>query len=273
MATRVIVVAGGGNAVGCEVDSEGNERDGAGRAGWLPGEERVDSQVLYNYLVSERRPDDSGGWFADNGEGRLDNIGPVCRDGKTQFGCEITLGRKLFRSGCQPLVVVKLAKAGTTLDGDWNSSRPDGLYQLLKRRLEAVMHTLREQNQPPILSGVFWFQGESDRMLANTEQRYYDNLKRFIAGFRRDFNVPQLPFVLSGIYLPEDTEPDPQSSFRMRWEAIVDAQQRVATEDISCRFVDTFGFPLENNNYFLNTKGVEMLGEESAKAFLSLRRF
>jgi hypothetical protein len=71
--------------------------------------------------------------------------------------------------------------------------------KLYPQALEHVRSSLAEldrKKKPDRIEGFMWHQGENDMFKEDFKARYADNLKSFIASWRRDLKAPQLKFYI-----------------------------------------------------------------------------
>ncbi|HWL52358.1 MAG TPA: sialate O-acetylesterase [Chthoniobacteraceae bacterium] len=68
--------------------------------------------------------------------------------------------------------------------------------------LETAFHDLTEQGDTPVLSGLFWFQGETDQYIeeSHVDDRYYHDFLAFRDAIKEDFKAPNLPVSLAVVY-------------------------------------------------------------------------
>jgi hypothetical protein len=95
---------------------------------------------------------DSPQWAEVNASGDLSWI----------FGPEIGLARELWTLRHQPVTIVKAAMGGSSLQYAWRPSRPGGLFSSMVGKVLNTMRTDGAAGQFDVLSGFYWYQGESD---------------------------------------------------------------------------------------------------------------
>lgn len=151
---------------------------------------------------------------------------------------------------------------------DKEDMRPYGQHRLAKWGLgRAVPATLfneliRSFGQLP-LTGVVWYQGESntENISQATEYRFW--LENLISAYRRHFNNPDLPFIV--IQLPVYDPGMPES--RKAWKILQDTQEAVANNTTRTVIVDIKDLGDLNNIHPVRKKEV---GVRTAKAVSKL---
>lgn len=119
----------------------------------------------------------SGYSFADREQMTLDNSG---------VGPGLFIGKYLYEKTGVPQGLIACAFGGTCMN-DWmpENTTPTSMYQTMLRRFHACGGNVR---------GMFWYQGESDlNWVCN--MAFTDNMIRFVSALRKDFGLPELPFV------------------------------------------------------------------------------
>ena len=125
----------------------------------------------------------------------------------------------------------------------------------------------------PELAGFVWFQGIADAASPSFSAAYADNLKGFIQDVRRQFNAPDLPFVVAAIG---------QHGERMRdgQRAIHVAQMAIANELPNVASIDTVPFYFPNDespggrewDFHRNAATFLLTGEAMGKAMVELQK-
>jgi len=120
-----------------------------------------------------------------------------------------------------------------------------------------ALDALRAQGDTPVLSGMFWVQGEADATVAATGAAYAQNLARFVRRVREQFGVPGLPIVCARI-LPYQTRP---GSVAVR-QALDDADQNSGSPAALTGVftVHTEGLGVNADSVHFNTPGQLGLG-------------
>jgi hypothetical protein len=84
--------------------------------------------------------------------------------------------------------LIPCADGGTSLD-DW---AVDGVL------FENAVFQAKLAQRTSILSGILWHQGENDSF-AGRSDFYYDKLSVIVEAFRKELNVPEIPFIAGGL--------------------------------------------------------------------------
>ncbi|HWL51451.1 MAG TPA: sialate O-acetylesterase [Chthoniobacteraceae bacterium] len=125
--------------------------------------------------------------------------------------------------------------------------------------LEAAFHDLRARGDTPVLSGIFWFQGETDQYIPQSrrDDRYYHDILAFRDAIAEDFQVSHLPLALAVVY---EGRGGPTSK---NLQAIRD-QQIALGERPDIRTYETIGLP-RNDGVHLSESAAQRLGADMAK--------
>jgi hypothetical protein len=177
---RVFIFAGQSNMVG----SHSRVND-ISRFPPFAGLDQPQPKVLFSYKLGRENMETSGGWIP---------MQPT----RDYFGPELSFARKVSQSIGSPIAVIKVASGGTTLGKDWNPDMPEG-FKLYPLALEHVRASLAELDRKKIayrIEGFFWHQGENDMFDKAFKPAYADNLRNFVACWRRDLNLPNLRFYI-----------------------------------------------------------------------------
>jgi carbohydrate esterase-like sialic acid-specific acetylesterase len=113
--------------------------------------------------------------------------------GKTQprgFGPEISFGAEMAKRLKAPVGIIKLARGGTSLAGDWNTEKRGSLYAKLAKTVQAAKKT-----RPLRIVGMLWQQGGADAKAEKMAAAYAGNLACLAQRARKDFGSPTMPFV------------------------------------------------------------------------------
>ncbi|MFM7130650.1 MAG: sialate O-acetylesterase, partial [bacterium] len=177
---RVFIFAGQSNMVGSHsrvVDIK--------RFPPFAGLDKPQANVLFSYKIGREQMLTSDGWTA---------LQPTT----DYFGPELSFGKIVSQNVEDPIAIIKIASGGTTLGEDWNPDQPGG-FKLYPLALEHIRKSLAELDRKQVayrLEGFMWHQGENDMFSKVFKPIYAENLKNFIASWRRDLNAPQLRFYI-----------------------------------------------------------------------------
>ena len=98
------------------------------------------------------------------------------------FGPEIGLARGLYVAGHRHLLIVKVATDGSSLARDWLPGEDD--YRRLLSSVASAERWSRTAGWAPVVSALYWYQGETDAMNAAWAENYAANLKTLLASAR-----------------------------------------------------------------------------------------
>ena len=178
------------------------------------------------------------------GEGKPLDTTRVANHTAKKFGAEYLFGPELFfgikmseKYPNHKIVLIKRARGGMSLYGAWNPDwtlekatliKEDKQPKLYSEFVEYSKNVLSKLTNYEIL-GMLWVQGESDSgKKGGTKPResYEYNLKNLIQNVRKDFNKPELPFLM----------------FQVGTGKVVKAMKKTAKEDKNVVLI-----PQENN--------------------------
>ena len=189
------------------------------------------------------------------------------------FGPELCLGYRLAEAFPNAnIALVKHAKGGTKLTTEplgyettgWHpgTSPADAdsfgaEFAAFAQTVTNALAALRAQGDTPLLSGVFWVQGEADATSATAGAAYGTNLAHFVRRVREQFDAPDLPFVCARI-LPYQARP---GSVAVR-QALADADQNSGSPAAlpGVFTVHTEGLGVNTDAVHFNTPGQLALG-------------
>jgi lysophospholipase L1-like esterase len=125
----------------------------------------------------------------------------------------------------------------------------------------------------PELAGFVWFQGIDDAGSPAFSTAYGDNLKAFIQDVRKEFNAPELPFVVAALGQHGD-------SMRAGQRAVHTAQMAIAGQLPKVASIDTIPFFFPNDqspggrewDFRHNAESFLLIGEAMGKAMVELQK-
>jgi len=241
---RVFLVAGQSNAAG-----RGNSSD-------LPTSP-VNLQVVQEDVD-----------FYEGTSGPLKNLEPG-----TQFGPEITLGRRLAdlssSDASSRIAILKYARGGTDLENQWRgggdaTTTGDGSEYLIFQTTVTNGLAALAAAYPGAritIEGAVWVQGERDAR-QGYHNEYEANLTAFIADFRQTYG-DGLPFVVVRLSSGQTNLP------LANLIGVRDAQTAVANADPRAPLVDSDSFGLQSDNLHFDALGQQQIGVASALALAS----
>lgn len=124
------------------------------------------------------------------------------------FGPEIGLGNRLAEiNPGRNIALIKHARGGSSLVGDWNPTGTGGEHwNLFTQTVDAAIQALIDDGHTPVIRGMAWQQGEADAGSSTAGPAYGSNLNQFIGAVRTEFNAPEMQFVY-GTILQTDSKP------------------------------------------------------------------
>jgi hypothetical protein len=176
------------------------------------------------------------------------------------FGPEVTFGSEMAKGLKRPVGMIKMAYGGTSIEQHWNPTVYDKekhVGELYKRLVDYVKGIQAKQKNVKV-AGMIWMQGEADaKYHSKTVEQYRDKLEALIDGCRKEFGVPDMPFVCgrvncAGQYIKQVREA--QETVRRKNYAWIDCDQLEKNKD----------------NLHYSTKGQLELGRSFARAMLKL---
>ncbi len=177
---RVFVFAGQSNMVGSDSHVEDIHRFPP-----FDGLEAPQTDVRFSYCIGRENKTTSDGWV---------DLQPV----NNIVGPELSFAREVTRNIKAPIAIIKVAAGGTHLGGDWNPDDPKGfkMYPLALNWIRNALADLEKQGIKYRLEGFMWHQGENDMFNKDYMPNYGQNLRNFLASWRRDLNAPDLRFYI-----------------------------------------------------------------------------
>ncbi|MCC6508068.1 MAG: hypothetical protein IT423_03110 [Pirellulaceae bacterium] len=216
------------------------------------------ANVLFSYKLGREQMATSDGWIA---------LQPT----RDYFGPELSFGKRVSESVDARIAIIKCASGGTTLGEDWNPDLPGG-FKLYPLALEHVRTSLAELDRRQVdyrIEGFMWHQGENDMFNKEFKPVYAQNLKNFIASWRRDLKAPGLKFYIGELCTKTIWGMDNRDNML----AIRTAQKSVAASDPLVEYVPTSHDAVEIGgeaglHYHYGTLGQLEHGVNYAEAYL-----
>lgn len=179
------------------------------------------------------------------------------------FGPELTFGRDM--SAAYPdseILLIKCGWSATSLQSDWRPPSAGGttgvLYTNLVETVDKALAAL-DKNIDYELSGMCWMQGESDACSTYGGNAYEENLTAFIKDVRKEFDAPELPFVIAMI---------DDSSVWAENALVRQAEINVSKNVPYVGIFDTKDLDTDGTHY--KTQGLLDMGADFAKTMLSM---
>ena len=216
---RVFIFAGQSNMLGADSEVADVQRFPP-----FAGLERPQDEVRFSYCIGREDKQRSRGWVP---------LAPL----QGMVGPELSFARTVTQHIEAPIAVIKVAAGGTHLGGDWNPESPSGfeLYPLALDCVRSSLAALDEQEIPYRIEGFVWHQGENDMFDEGYLAAYGENLKGFLAAWRRDLEQPELRFFIGELCTKTIWGMD----LRPRMHAISLGQRSVTEVDPLAHYVPT----------------------------------
>ena len=251
---RVFLFAGQSNMVG----SDSRARD-VHRFPPFKDFDQAQEDVLFTYCIGREHKHRSEGWVS---------LAPV----NEVIGPELSFARTLREHIKAPIAVIKVAAGGTHLGGDWNPDEPQGfkMYPLMLETVRAALAELEEKKISYRVEAFMWHQGENDMFEEGYMPAYGENLENFLASWRRDLELPELPFFIGELCTKTIWGMD----LRPRMYAISVGQRYVTESDPLATYVPTSHVGVEIGggvglHYHYGTLGQLQHGINYADAYLA----
>lgn len=189
------------------------------------------------------------------------------------FGPEVSFGRAIKEA--LPEDTIYLVKYGSNGKALYNDFKPyiGRHYLKMMDTFRAALANLDEAGIDYEISGMLWMQGESDAYESQAVA-YEANLIRFIEVMRKEFDAPEMPFIIArvlnyfgGIEPPKIGEQsEPTQAYIVRT-----TQVRVAENTAFTAWFDTDDYavvdPISDRGHY-GTQGQLDLGKDFASAVL-----
>ena len=159
-------------------------------------------------------------------------------------GLGLSFAKARFETTGRPVGLIPCAHGGTSMD-QWDPARRDeygeSLYGAMYRRFQAAGGAV---------TGVLWYQGESDRGAADA---YEDKFRDFIEALRADFGDPALPFYyvqIGGYATTGDS---------LGWNTVQNAQTNIEKTMAGVAMAPSIDLALDDPIH-IGTEGLKTLG-------------
>lgn len=174
------------------------------------------------------------------------------------FGPEVSFARALKRANMNP-IIFKYSSGSSSIKNEWKAPGQNGQYDDMINNLKNAMKILENQGHQVVPRAFIWVQGESDANSLQLAQEYYWHLKKLLTHLRGNvLQQPYLPVILSV------DEQHPRVKLRPE---VVEAQQRLSSEDQTISFVSMQGLEKSDVTH-LTAKGTI---EQGKRIFQSYR--
>ena len=204
-------------------------------------------------------------------------IGYTGYGGSSHIGPELQFGHVVGDHHDEPVLLIKTAWGGKSLYVDFRPPSAGGevgpYYTKMVEEIYAALGALNYDNFD--LAGFVWMQGWNDMCTKPAIPEYADNLVNLARDIRKEFNVPNLPFVVGELGNGGPvTKPGAMADFRQ-------AQREGTARIKNAVFVETSAFarPKElspntghGHHWFGNAESYFLVGDALAKAAIELIR-
>ena len=201
------------------------------------------------------------------------SLSPGMGNNTESFGPEISFGHAMVKAfPGDDIRLIKYGSNGKALYNDFKPYAGRNYIEMMDTFKAALTH-LNDAGIEYEISGMLWMQGESDAYESQASA-YEANLVNFIEVMRKEFNTPDMPFIIArvldhfgGIEPPkigEQTDPTQASIVRA-------AQVRVAENTPFVSWFDTDDYEVvdpDSNPGHYGTQGVLDMGKDFASAIL-----
>ena len=204
-----------------------------------------------------------------------------------RFGPELLSGLTLAaKNPDQEYLLIKTAMGGTSLYGAWNPNWSEEkskeveagiakqqmkLYQLHLDNVKKALLQLQEQGKAYKIIGMMWMQGENDAAKEISADSYKENLEKLIAGYRKEFQVEKMPFIIGQINSRYGKYKDGPAVVRAAMQKVADADKYVGIVNTSTDS-SWSDYPKHTDNVHYNTEGQRRLGIAFANGLLALMK-
>ncbi|WP_186756003.1 sialate O-acetylesterase [Echinicola salinicaeni] len=234
----LFIWAGQSNAQGYTGDAKEYPEDG----------QELDQSILLNWTVA--------GHDSSNGEWVMMQA-QKGRYPAGHFGPEVSFSRQLKKAGYHP-AIFKYTRGGTGLARDWKGPGEQGIYDHMVKDLKKAVEELEKEGYLVKIHGFIWIQGETDAGNQQEAEMYQSNLNRMIYHLRNEVLKDNDLKIILGV--------DEQHYLVEERPVIVEAQQKIAQDDINIIYTTMYGLPKADKTHLTPTGLVEH-GNRIYKAF------
>jgi hypothetical protein len=277
---KVFILAGQSNMEGQGVVSMAHEdhyNGGKGNLVWSM--EHSQSRDKMKHLRDEKgnwvKRDDVEIFFKakeKNRSGPL-TIGYTGYGGRSHIGPELQFGHVVGDHFEEPVLVIKTAWGGKSLQVDFRSPTSGGeTGEYYLKMIEEVREALAGLEAGEFeIAGFVWMQGWNDMVSAEATTEYEANLVNLIKDVRAEFRIPNLPVMIGEL---GNGGAVPEGSGMAKFRA---AQKRGAARIEGAEFVETHGFarPKElspnlghGHHWFGNAESYFLVGDALGRGML-----
>jgi hypothetical protein len=158
----------------------------------------------------------------------------------------------------QQIGLIPCADGGTSLD-DWAIGGALFDHAVFQARLAKRISTL---------SGILWHQGENDSF-AGRSAVYHDKLSVIVDAFRRELDVPHIPFIAGG--LGDFLSSGPFGDYFTEYNVVNQALQNFAETKPDCYFVTATGLTANQDGLHFDAASLRKFGIRYFKSYAEKR--
>lgn len=193
------------------------------------------------------------------------------------FGPELGLARQLTADRGLSVAIVKVTYPGSAI-ASWLPRAAKALFPAVVTQTQQAESALVGRRIVPVVSGVVWFQGETEALTPQPGTAYAASLAQVLGGFRHAFG-PRLPLVLvqesSALVIAEETHAHQCAPVQCQQLAAADTAVRSSDAQYAAthgevRAVDTADLPRTSPGVHLSNVGELTLGVRVAAALEGL---
>jgi hypothetical protein len=209
---HVILLAGQSNMEGqAVVDLDHEQHYNGGRGTLVRVLKEPAARERWGHLRNEdgtwAERDDVGVWYRSAHEEKMGplSIGYAVYGGRHHFGPELGIGHALGKHFDGPVLLVKAAWGGKSLDVDFRPPSAGGergpyydrMFDELDAALEGISAAFPQwKDHAPRVDGFVWFQGWNDGCNDDETAAYASNLTHLIGDVRTQLGRPDLPVIV-----------------------------------------------------------------------------
>lgn len=202
-------------------------------------------------------------------------IGYTGYGGSSHIGPELQFGHVIGDFFEEPVLLIKTAWGGKSLYVDFRPPSSGGqlgsFYTQMIEEIRAALEDLDDTTYE--LSGFVWMQGWNDMVTKPAIPEYADNLVNLAKDVRKEFNTPNLPFIVGELGNGGPTKSDGNMAYFRK------AQREGTARIENAVFVETTAFarPKElspnithGHHWFGNAESYFLIGDALARAAIEL---
>jgi hypothetical protein len=191
----------------------------------------------------------------DDPQGQIDRIS---KDQAAGVGPGLPFAVALAKRSSRPIGLIPCAKGGSSMT-EWDRTLDrTALYGSCVARI-------RRASAAGQLSGLLWYQGETDARSATDTEKWPNRFRAFLTSVRSELQSPRLVAVVVGLADLPNSSQFPSSDFP-GWRQLQRAQAAMKERDVL--YVSAAGLSTNPDAIHLSTEGQLKLGRDMATLFL-----